>query len=157
MSEQSKNIPKYESYKYAFNRIEEAIEKGFYLEATVMAESIISDRLLNYLSMKSYPKPYHHKTALGTLIRSWRELDQKVFYKDREDLIDDIDNWREDRNECAHGLAKSNPGTPTKPVEEFVQKAFSCAVEGQQLAKYICNWHTTEKRKHMQAALLSNL
>ena len=39
------NTAKYLSYKYAFERMKTAVARGFHLEAVVIAESVISDRL----------------------------------------------------------------------------------------------------------------
>jgi len=47
--ETRKNKRKYQSYRFAFERIDEAIAKEFFLEAIMIAESIISERLLSYL------------------------------------------------------------------------------------------------------------
>ena len=45
----NKNVRKYESYKYAFERLQEAIEREFFLKSSVITESIIADRLLSYM------------------------------------------------------------------------------------------------------------
>lgn len=45
----SKNMTKYESYKFAFDRIEEALNENFPFEAIVLEESIITDRLQSFL------------------------------------------------------------------------------------------------------------
>lgn len=146
----TKNVKKYESYKYAFERLKEATEGEFFLESVIIAESIISDRLLSYLverlqNLDLTEKIPNERTSLGELIRKWRQLEQKVPYKDWEDLISEVDKWRGDRNECAHGLVKSHPGSPTKPVEEFLNKASDCALQGKKLARDVCNW--TQRRK----------
>jgi hypothetical protein len=44
-----KNTQKGDSFTYAFKRISEAKEKGFYLESVTLAESIISDRLYSFV------------------------------------------------------------------------------------------------------------
>ena len=48
------NIEKFNSYAEGFARINEANEKGFYLEAITIEESIIVDRLLSHLHSKGF-------------------------------------------------------------------------------------------------------
>jgi CO dehydrogenase/acetyl-CoA synthase alpha subunit len=144
----AKNLTKYQSYKYAFEKIDKAIELEFYLEAVVIAESIISDRLLSFLK-----KEYSHlikskltiKSGLYELTKEWRLIDKKVLWKEAEDLISEINEWRNVRNSCAHAVAKSHPGTSTQPVDEFINQARDCAIRGKKLATYICSY--TQKRK----------
>jgi hypothetical protein len=156
-SDSIKNITKYESYKYAFEQLQVAFESEFFLEAVVIAESIISDRLLSYLTQRTQGTDTARKRSVkyinfGDLIRDWRKLDQKVSYKDWDDLIQAVDHWRGDRNECAHSLVKSNPGDPTKPVEEFRLKARECALQGKQLARGLCSWTQSQKSKISKSA-----
>ncbi|MBD1895150.1 hypothetical protein [Coleofasciculus sp. FACHB-129] len=148
----TKNIIKFQSYKFAFERMEEAIQKEFFLESIMIAESIISDRLLSYLVVRLKESGETHQftnkeTFLGRLIQEWKRRDEKVPYKTREDLIDAVRLWSYDRNECAHGLVKSRPGDPTTSVEEFTKKASNCAVNGKQLARDICSWTQSKKSK----------
>jgi hypothetical protein len=130
-SDSIKNITKYESYKYAFERLQEALDQEFFLEAVMIAESIVAERLLSYLTFRlkatKSDRTLNPRAALKQLIEQWEKLDGSVVHKERQNLISDIDQWRGDRNECAHGLVKSNPGDPTKPVEEFRLKARECA------------------------------
>ena len=53
----SRNTAKYESYTEAWRRIKAAQEKEFFLEAIVIEESIISDRLVSYLSRPGSRNP----------------------------------------------------------------------------------------------------
>lgn len=46
-----KNYTKYESHKYAFDQIDLAIEKGLFLEAITIEESILADRLISFLQL----------------------------------------------------------------------------------------------------------
>ncbi|MFE1747430.1 hypothetical protein [Coleofasciculus sp. H7-2] len=151
-AETTKNIIKFQSYKFAFERMEEAIKKEFFLESIMIAESIISDRLLSYLIVKLKEAGETHQftnkeTFLGRLIQEWKRRDEIVPYKTREDLIDAVRLWSYDRNECAHGLVKSQPGEPSISVEEFIKKASECAVNGKQLARDVCSWTQTKKSK----------
>jgi len=62
-------------------------------------------------------------------------------------LIDAVKLWSYDRNECAHSLVKSQPGEPTKPLEEFVKTSSDCALNGKQLARDVCGWTQSRKSK----------
>jgi hypothetical protein len=139
--EPGKNVTKYLSYKYAFERMKEAIEKEFFLEAIMLAESIIADRLLSYLQES------RQETHLCLLIQKWKQLDNQVEWKERINLIDDVENWRKHRNFCAHQVVKSLPGEPTTSLEDFRIIAENCALEGLILARYVCDWRSAQKRK----------
>lgn len=107
----------------------------------MIAESIISDRLVSYLKMRK------KETHLFKLVEKWEEVDRQVSWKERTDLIVDLKSWRKERNTCAHQVVKSLPGEPTKSVEEFIQIARNCALEGQMLARYVCDWRNAQKKK----------
>lgn len=135
------NVTKYQSYKYAFERMKQAIEREFFLEAIMIAESIISDRLISYLSETKT------RTYLYQLVEKWEKIDNQVTWKDRTNLIIDVKTWGRQRNICAHQVVKSLPGEPTTAVEEFTFIAQECALEGQILARYVCDWRSAQKRK----------
>lgn len=139
--EPEKNITKYLSYKYAFERMKDAIDREFFLEAIMIAESIIADRLISYLEES------RQETHLCLLIQKWKKLDNQVQWKNRSNLIDEVENWRKHRNFCAHQVVKSLPGEPTTSVEEFTVISQKCALEGQILARYVCDWRKAQKRK----------
>lgn len=115
----SGNARKYESYKEAFARIKLAQADGYYLEAIAIAESIICDRLISYLTRPQSARPIKKDRRgrwpqLSDLIRSWR--------KESPDsrLCNRVDEWRQTRNTAVHGFAKSDPGTPTMDLEKFL-------------------------------------
>jgi hypothetical protein len=141
----TKNGPKGESYSFAFKRINHAIEEEFYLEAITLCESIISDRLLSYVNFHR-AKPLAEKEGLGKLTRELSRLTHgSVQWKD-SDLIVRLDEWRDKRNLLVHGAAKSLPGTPTMPVDEFQFIAKETAKKGKSLARDMCRWHANSKK-----------
>ena len=62
------------------------------------------------------------------------------------DVRDRLDEWRMDRNEIVHKLVRSDPGEPTLPVDEFLEKAKQCCETGEDLSKQVVNWNKREKR-----------
>jgi hypothetical protein len=138
------NVSKYESYREAWSRIKLAQENHFFLEAITIQESIISDRLISFLSRPESPKPLSKKKngqfpSFSQLIQHWRSefSDTSVACPD---LIDAVDQWRRIRNEAIHAIVKSDPGEPTQPIELFLQKAKEAAEEGERLTKEVCKW-----------------
>ena len=155
MSKGGKNIQKGKSYQYSFERMAYAIEKEFYLEAIMIPESIISDRLLSYLSGKIKGSNYINvelskRTSFGRLIIIWSLIDSQVEWKEFDNLIIATDKFRKNRNKCAHSIAKSNPTKPTRTVNEFICLSKECADSGYIIARYICDWHKKELRKHLK-------
>ena len=157
------NFEKYESCREAWARIEQAQVNDFFLEAITIQESIISDRLISFLSRPgasnsfiSNPKKRKF-TSFGLLIAAWREefpngiKCPKIIDEDlkimSEDLIEEVDLWRFSRNDAIHAIVKSEPGTATQPIDEFLQIAKEVAERGTELAKAVCTWRKSKKRE----------
>lgn len=135
----TKNHLKGASFTYAFERINASIKAGFYLEAVTLAESIISDRLLSFV--KHHKKSVNVKTTLHQLIQlAAKHNTISVQTKKGVDLFVSLDVWREERNKCIHSISKSEPSTPTVPVEVFLELAEKCAKDGKALARLVCDW-----------------
>jgi len=68
------NVKKYQSYTYANSKIKLAIVKKFYIEAIAIEESIISDRLISFLTAVSPTKKRKYgseeRSGLNRLIRN---------------------------------------------------------------------------------------
>ena len=119
-----KNTAKYLSFKYAYERIDLAISKKFYLEAAMIQESIISDRLQSFLSGKKVIKIKKDQyLSLGYLINKTKDILN-------DDLVLKLMKWKNDRNFIAHQIVKSDPGEPTIPIEEYLAKAKETAETG---------------------------
>ena len=114
-----------------------AVARGFHLEAVVIAESVISDRL-------------HSATGTG---EDRVKKNGDVMFVPLADLIDrarrrglepgtveDLHIWRKARNRVAHAVARSRPGEPTMAVDDFRALAKQTALEGIELANRIKAW-----------------
>ena len=66
------NAQKYLSFKEAWARIKSAQEAGFYLEAIAIQESIMSDRIISYLSYKAM-LPKKKRPSFADLMREWKK------------------------------------------------------------------------------------
>lgn len=156
----TKNIKKGDSFTYAYARINESINDGFFLEAVTLAESIISDRLYSFVKhheansenaskSSTKEKKANKRTSLQNLIVKARRIKTlQIKTKSGADMFDAVDDWRVQRNQCVHSVAKSEPGTATMSVEEFVAMAKEAALKGKELARLICNWHRDIKNSN---------
>jgi len=152
----SGNSEKYESYREAWSRIKQAQENDFFLEAITIQESIISDRLISFLSRpgasNSFTKEKEQERtkfiSFYSLIKHWRsEFKEGIKLSSGKNLIDEVDKWRDSRNAAIHAIVKSDPGEATQPIDSFLQEAKKVAEEGEKLAREVCSWHKREKRE----------
>ena len=125
---------KYSSYKYAMFRMGEAIKERFYLEAVMIAESIISDRLLSVTARKQVAAPATKHVGLATLINRAKRVGLPA------DLATELDGWRDARNQVAHAVAKSSPGELPMSVSGFCELAAKTARDGEQLVVKVKHW-----------------
>lgn len=138
------NAPKYESYKEAWVRIRDAREAGFYLEAIVIEESIIADRLTSYLTaVGRMPKTRY--PGLFELVKAWKADQVQASDAAHGDLKAAVgDTWRASRNRAVHAIVKSAPGTATPPVDDFLAEAQAAAELGATLARAVDRWHRAQ-------------
>ncbi|MBA2376824.1 MAG: GIY-YIG nuclease family protein, partial [Rubrobacter sp.] len=138
------NAEKYLSYREAWARIKAAQGHGFYLEAVTIEESIISDRLIRYLlsvNAIELKDDSHRYPPFGQLIQLWKqERPEPITSRGVDNLQEAVDHWRRHRNNIVHGLVKSNPGTPTEDIDDFLWAARQAAAEGEKLAKAVSQW-----------------
>lgn len=145
------NHAKYLSYKYAITRMEEAINKRFFLEAVMIAESVISDRLLSATANR---KPVSTASAqkhsgLSVLIDRAKSIGLPP------DLATELHAWRVVRNQVAHAVAKSAPNEPTMSVDMFCEQAESAAKQGQRLVNVMKRWCESAKRGGRETAIFT--
>jgi NAD-dependent DNA ligase len=57
-----------------------------------------------------------------------------------DDLQTSLDNWRESRNKIVHGMVKSIPGKDHQDILDFKEEAKIAAIQGERLARSLCNW-----------------
>ena len=140
------NATKYSSYAYAFKRINQALENEYYLEVITICESIITDRLLSYGEYIT-EKYIGDKATLGNVLSKIKKNKKFVINEETENLLEEVDVWRDKRNSAVHSVAKSKPGTATASEEEFLYESEMCAKNGKKLARKICDWHKKTKHK----------
>lgn len=147
------NAIKYEAYREAWTRIKQAQKSGFFLEAITIEESIISDRLISYLTRTpEAPSPKDKKgkiLSFNQLIERWQKhlLPNTISSTDYTDLTIEIDEWRKSRNDAIHAIVKSEPGQSIDDIEVFLENAKKVAVRGEYLAREVCKWDKQVKRK----------
>lgn len=135
-----KNKVKQYSYREAYARMNMAMKNNFHLEAISIQESIITDRLLNFVVKKeiiqiSENELHKPKAYLNNLIKISKQ------YFDDESLFELLDKFRNGRNKCIHAMVKSFPGKPTMSVEEFLLLAKVTSVNGKLMTRKIDAWH----------------
>ncbi len=147
------NIAKADSYREAKARIKAAKEHHFYIEATAIIESIISDRILSFLHgahnfpLKNRQGWDHSLHNLTDAVRGHEEL----LSDEGESVWDLIDTWRRQRNKIVHNLVRSDPGTPTLPVDEFLDMTRVSCETGEVLSNLVVNWNKRAKRRAEKA------
>lgn len=149
------NVKKYEAYREAWTRIKQAIENGFFIEAITIQESIISDRIISFLTRPGASNAYARKKETGNfvsfhqIIKCWRSefttpLQAGVYI----DLIDAVDKWRRNRNEAVHAIVKIGQNDESQTIDIFLQQANRVAEEGELLAREVCKWQQKSKRSN---------
>lgn len=146
-----KNMPKYLSYKAAWERIATSIESEYYLEAVALCESIISDRLISFVQGVSGCE-VRLNTGFRELVKAWKKNAGTVEWRAYKDLQSAVTAWSNKRNEVVHGFVKSAPGRPTQSPESFLDMAREAAEEGRELAKVVCAWHKKQLAAHKRGA-----
>ncbi len=146
-----KNIAKYESYKLAFQLINDSISHNFPLEAVAIEESIISDRLWSSLHAAKVPKLKHE--TLGDALCAIKgnknnSIVSSVLGAELLALENDLSNWWEVRNKVLHGIVKpQKDDRPAITATTFVRSAMKAAREGKNLARKVATL-TREQIRH---------
>jgi len=119
---------KYEIIKAAISRYNTAIEHSFFLEATALTESLISDRLESRLG-ELIKGPVSFDT-IGNLLNSLRKIETDFVLK--EIMNRQINNWCGDRNTVIHQAAKIELGKK-KEWQDFIKQAEKTAKDGRKI------------------------
>jgi hypothetical protein len=127
--------------------MKKAIEGKFYLEAITIQESIITDRLLNFVIRKdllniSDNELHRSEVYLNNLIKISKS------YFDDGAILSELNEFRLSRNKCIHAMVKSFPGNPTQKVSEFQKLAKETSLSGKVLTRKVDAWHIRMKKKH---------
>jgi len=145
------NYEKYNSYKVAWERMNSAMVNGFFLEAVAIQESIIFDRLRSFLTFAE-KQDIRDDTPLSKIITRWENVlnkSEKKFgpWDQDKELIAAVRAWGHDRNRVVHTVVRSQPGFPTKPIEEFLAHSKETAETGLKLVRRIDHWFRKQKTK----------
>ncbi len=133
MDTQIDNMQKYANYKEQFGRLKKALTYKFYLEAIFIEYAIIEDRFESILRHSGKFNPEKHN-SLNTKLRRIKEMQRekkglvKKYFTD--ELIEEICEWKEERNQLIHALMKQL--LHTEDLE-------SVALQGEEIAKTITN------------------
>lgn len=125
---------RYDLYVKANERIVEAIDAGYFLEAICLVESFVSDRLesrVSYLSGSDFGFQ-----TLGRLIQESRRTEDDEVLVD--ELLPALDDWRRRRNTAAHELVKIEACDGKRESwSERLARCRTVAVDGHALMKRI--------------------
>lgn len=169
------NRAKQERYARAHERLTLALEHGFYIEAAMICESIITDRLHSHLhwrvegarlytledvvtrlSQKSVFKKNPPQisltkpSSLFVLIMAMG-LDFDDFGQERyHNLPRRLDLWRDKRNTITHNITYTKPHLKSydEAFGEFMATAETCAKDGKVLVGALTDWDRAVRRRH---------
>ena len=91
-------------YKLAFDRLNEALVEGWLLEAISLEESIITDRLLSITGTDV--NAASSRQSLSNLIAQAKKAMTGSGAPVDVDIFNELDQWRDARNECVHAFCK---------------------------------------------------
>ena len=113
--EKTENQLKYENYREQFKRLNRALTNGFYLEAMFIEYALMEDRTESVLRhadrWEAYLQSKRGRTpTLDSKVRTIQKAaEQKKTLLSRyfsDDLLQQILDWKEDRNRLIHALLK---------------------------------------------------
>ena len=168
------NRVKQERYARAHERLSLALSHGFYIEAAMICESIITDRLHSHLHWRVTAAgtlspnvvkenglrgklDFEGHGNLGLLIRIL-ELDFDHLGNTRyQELPARLDDWRALRNRVAHGMTYTSPANKSYATDfdAFLQLAEQCATEGRPLVSCLNDCDRALRRRHRAATSIS--
>ncbi|MCP9793369.1 hypothetical protein KBZ20_16660 [Vulcanococcus limneticus Candia 3F8] len=132
----SKQTGRYLRYKLAFERLDEALEEGWLLEAISLEESIISDRLLS--ALQTLVGETSARQSLNNLINQAKKAFAEKGGDTEDDLFDQLHQWRQDRNECVHAFCRlDDHAYSDSSAEIFGEKMWETAKKGRELVDLV--------------------
>ncbi|MBD1194452.1 hypothetical protein [Vulcanococcus sp. Clear-D1] len=133
---EKKQIGRYMRYKLAFDRMDEALQEGWLLEAISLQESIISDRLTSILDAKG--ETVSIKQSLGRLISHAKKVMTGSGATVDGDFFHELDQWRDARNECVHAFCKlDDHAYAENSAEIFGEQMWETAKKGRELVDLV--------------------
>lgn len=137
------NMDKYNNYKTQMGRLKRAISSQFYLEALFIEYAIIEDRaeaILLYENNSIKEKEGHPVSInrkLNKILSIAGEQNSLAGKYIDPAVINEILEWKEDRNELIHALMKKKLTT---------EKIYAIVSKGEELTKKISNMATNYRR-----------
>lgn len=132
-------------YRYAFKRMDEAMEEGWLMEAIAIQESILSGRILSALYSKEIA--VDPRDSFSSLIDRFR----RHFKEDElqaEALSVRLHQWRVKRNETLHSVCRHiDDPYDEDTVDKFEEKLLDAAREGRVLVDDVRSTVERIKRK----------
>jgi hypothetical protein len=143
------NFEKQNSYKVAWERMDQAIDQGFFLEAVAIQESMIFDRLRSFLVFYEQAE-IDNRVPLKKIVRRWQDALNRMVKDDRAfsfdgNLVLNTIAWVDDRNAVIHTIVRSQPGQPTREIVDFLVHAEETARAGKIIARSISDWFRKQK------------
>jgi hypothetical protein len=142
---EKKQVGRYLRYKLAFDRLDEALIEGWLLEAISLEESIITDRLISIV--KSNGENASANQSLSTLIAQAKKVLTGSGASVEGDIFYELDQWRQDRNECVHAFCKlDDHAYSNNSAEIFSDKMWETAKKGRELVDLVKHLSREAKR-----------
>lgn len=117
-------------YNEMKDRIDAAISQKFYLEAIVLEESSISDRLAMALFVQG--------VKAGS--KNFSDLINQCANDLPRDLREELHQWRKNRNKMVHGMVRSSPLEKLIDIETLDQLTEQTAIQGMELNNTVNAW-----------------
>jgi len=133
---QDKNIEKYEVYRSMMENLSKAMRSEFYYQAIFIEYAIIEDRCLSALkhSGVKYLDSKGHEIKLSEKIRKLTGnpafLVPFVRQRITIELLEEINNWKRERDQLIHALAK---------IPYNHEEVKEVALKGQELVRVLSN------------------
>ena len=140
-----KQTGRYLRYKLAFDRLDEALFEGWLLEAISLEESIITDRLLSII--ESDVNAASSRQSLSNLIAQAKKAMTGSGAPVEGDIFNELDQWRDARNECVHAFCKlDDHAYAENSAEIFSEKMWRTAKKGRELVDLVKHLSTQIKK-----------
>ncbi len=118
------------AYGFAFKRMSQAFDAGYFIEVIAIAESVLSDQLDAHL--KRTGEPVDGPKRFARLINAARSGGQAL----NAEVLDRVDAWRKERNTAVHAVVEVDESEPTgNPGRVFLDRVRVVAEQGMALAE----------------------
>lgn len=131
---------RHQARQAAIEQITKALKAGYYLEAIVLEECLISNCLFNFLDgigVRLSGPSFHN------LLKAVAEKQDSAHAYPAKLLLD-IDTWRRARNTAVHGFISSTSSEFEVSRTNFQDSAKATATAGEEYCKAIVSWYELE-------------